>query len=101
MLAQELLRVLRGLPGLVAVVQGDQLQPSLRQAAGLVDLLEVGQRALADVVAEFGIAAGERGRLADDDVLGQDGSRGEQQRAGEHAHGEISSFVAADRLPQG
>src|SRR6185436_5959947 len=52
----------------VAVIESDQLDAPAVHAAGIVDLLEVGERAVADVVAELGVAAGQRRRLADDDA---------------------------------
>jgi hypothetical protein len=73
--------------GVVAVVERHQLDLGAAHAAGVVHLAEIGQRAVADVVAQFGVAAGERGGLADDDVLGKDGGCGQQQRAGKDAHG--------------
>jgi hypothetical protein len=56
--------------GVVLVVERDQPDLAAVDTAGIVDFLEVRQRAVADVVAEVGVAAGQRGGLADNDIAG-------------------------------
>jgi hypothetical protein len=79
LVVDQLLGVLARQLGVVLVVQGHQLDLAAPDAAGVVHLLEVRERAVADVVAQFGVAAGERRGLADDDVGREHRWRGSQQ----------------------
>src|SRR5207244_4700071 len=72
LLVDHLLRVRLGARHLVRVVERHQLELASVDAAGVVHLLEVGERAVADVVAELGVGAAQRRRLADDDAARAD-----------------------------
>jgi len=63
----------------VPVVEGDELDRPAMHAARLVHPPEPRERAVADVLADLGVGAGERGGLPHDDLLGRRACQGKDR----------------------